>query len=203
MSLDLSAHQDILSALNHLRSISAMSSTWGDQTVLAIASILEALVHLRQSSSAESIEQAQRALAVARSLQLDPVVGGVHQLTVLTHFADLCCTLQKFEPTQAISKMQALQIALENVNDGQAWTQDGTFIIPIAHPATFRLATQSGIIRTDADGKLMLMFNWMPKEDIYILGFLLSSIAIAHRNSSDGQKAEQMLKEGIRAQESQ
>lgn len=180
-----------------------MASTWGDKAVLAFASIVEALIHLRESNSAESIEQAQRALAVARSSQLDPVVGTVPQLAVLTHFADLCCTFEKFDPTQAISKMQAIQATLEHVNDNQAWAEDGSFSIPMAHPETFRIATQSGVIRGEADGKHMLMFNWMQKDDIYVLGFLLSSIAIAHRNSSDGQKAEQMLKEGIRVQDSQ
>ncbi len=203
MCLDLSTHQDILSALSHLSSISAMASTWGDNAILAFASIVEALIHLRETSSAESIEQAQRALAVARSSQLDPVVGTIPQLAALTHFADLSCTFGKFDSTQAMSKMQAMQATLEHINDGQAWTEDGSFSIPIAHPGSFRIATQSGIIRSQADGKLVLMFNWMPKDEIYVLGFLLSSIAIAHRNSSDGQKAEQMLKEGIRMQESQ
>lgn len=180
-----------------------MSNTWGDKAILAIASIIEALIHLRESSNAESIEQAQRALAVTRSSQLDPLVGAVPQLTALTHFADLCCTLEKFDPNQALSKMQAMQASLENLNDGQAWTKDGSFSIPINHPAAFRITTSSGVVRSESNGNLKLMFNWMPKEDIYILGFLLSSIAIAHRNTSDGQKAEQMLKEGIRMQESQ
>ena len=189
--------------MTHLKSIQVLSSTWGDKAVLATACVLEALVHLQISSSTESIEQAQRALAIARSSQLDPAVGAVPQLTALIQFADLCCTLEKFDPNQAVPKMQAMQAILENVKDGQAWTEDGSFHIPIAHPGTFRLATQSGIIRSEPDGKLMLMFNWMPKDDIYVLGYLLNSIAIAHRNTSDGQKAEQMLREGIRTQEGQ
>ena len=203
MSLSLSTHQDILAALSHIRSISALSSTWGDQAIFATAAVLEALTCLRESNNAASIEQAQRALANARSTQLDPVVGAVSQLTALTQFADLCCTLEKFDPNQAVSKMHAMQATLEKVNEGQGWTEDGSFAVPIAHPAVFRSGTQSGVIRSSTDGSLMLMFSWMPKEDIYNLGFLLSSIAIAHRNASDGQKSEQMLKEGIQMQESQ
>ena len=180
-----------------------MSSTWGDHAISTMASIVEALIHLGESNNAESIEQAQRALANARSSQLDPVVGAVAQLTVLIQFADLCCTLEKFDPSQAVSKMRTMQATLEKVNERHGWTEDGSFAVPIAHPAVFRSAIQSGIIQSGADGNLTLVFNWMPKEDIYNLGFLLSSMAIAHKNSSDGQKAEQMLKEGIQMQESQ
>ena len=201
LALDLSTHQDNLSALSNLKKIQVLSSTWGDKAILAIACVLEALVHLHESSSAESIEQAQHALAVARSSQLDLTVGSVPQLTALIQFADLCCTLEKFDPTQASSKMQAMQAILEKVKEGHSWTEDGSFAIPIAHPGTLRLATQGGLLRSEADGRLLLMFNWMPKDDIYVLGYLLNSIAMAHRNSLDGQKAEQMLREGIRTQE--
>ena len=203
LSISLSNHQDIISALGHLRNILAMSSTWGDQAISAIASTLEALIYLRESNSAESIEQAQCALANARSSQLDSMVGAVSQITALVQFADLCCTLEKFDPNQAVSKMHVMQATLEKVNEGHGWTEDGSFAVPIAHPAVIKPATQNGVIRSSSDGSLILLFNWMPRGDIYNLGFLLSSIAIAHKNSSDGQKAEQMLKEGIQMQESQ
>lgn len=179
-----------------------MSSSYGDKAILAIAATLEALTHLRESSSAESIEQAQRALAAARSSQLDPVVGGIPQLAVLTHFVDLCCTLKKFDPAQAVSKMQAMQKMLETVDTGHSWTDDGSFAIPTMYSGTSKVRTNSGIVRSQTDGTLVLMFSWMPREDIYVLGFLLSSLALAHRNTTDGQKTEQMLKEGIRMQES-
>lgn len=198
LHLELSSHQDLLSGLTQLKSIINLSSRYGDKTILAIATTLEALTCLKVSSDVESIEQSQRALAAVRSLQLDPSMGELHQLTVLTSFADLCCHLQHFDPVQAMSKLQIMQTALKTVEESHTWTADGSFAIPI--PATRMLSckSQSGIIRNHDDGSLVLMFNWMPKEDIYTVGYLLSGVAMAHRNTTDGQKAEHMLEEGIR-----
>lgn len=198
LHLELSSHQDLLFALTQLRSIITLSDGYGDKTILAIATTLEALTCLKVSSNAESIEQAQRALAGVRSLQLDPAIGELHQLTVLISFADLCCHLQHFDPVQAMSKLQIMQTALKIVEESHAWTADGSFAIPIPAARLLYCKTRSGIIREKDDGSLVLMFNWMPKEDIYTVGYLLSGVAMAHRNTTDGQKAEHMLEEGIR-----
>ncbi|KAL8943933.1 MAG: hypothetical protein Q9216_000745 [Gyalolechia sp. 2 TL-2023] len=196
LSLKLSSHQDVLSAFAQLRSISALADQLGDKAILAIASTLEALVHLRESSSAESIEQAQRALALARSLQLDSTIGQMSQIVVLINIVDLSCSLQHFDPSQAVSKMQAMQASLESHND--TWHGDGSFLIPVKSQGASRAPNGNGIVRMGSKGSLSIMFSWTPWADIYALGYLFSSMAIAHRSTSDGLRSEHMLEEGMR-----
>ena len=198
MHLELSSHQDLIAALNVFKSIISLSSSYGDKAILAIGTTLEALTCLRISGSAEYIEEAQRALAVVRSLQLDPAIAELHQLTVLTSFVDLCCQLQQFEPHQAISKMQIMQNALKTVDSSQLWTDDGSFAIPIPIARMSSCKSQTGIVRRRNSESIVLMFNWMPKEDIYNVGYLLGGASMANRNTVDGQKSEHMLEEGIR-----
>ena len=198
MHLELSSHQDLIAALNVFKSIISLSSSYGDKAILAIGTTLEALTCLRISSSAEYIEEAQRALAVVRSLQLDPAIAELHQLTVLTSFVDLCCQLQQFEPHQAISKMQIMQNALKTVDSSQSWTDDGSFAISIPIARMSSCKSQTGIVRRRDSESVVLMFNWMPKEDIYNVGYLLGGASMANRNTVDGQKSEHMLEEGIR-----
>lgn len=200
LSLQLSSHPDILSAFAQLRSISALADQLGDKAILATTSTLEALIHLRVSSSAESIEQAQRALALARSLQLDPAVGEMSQILVLINIVDLSCSLQHFDPSQAVSKMQAMQASLENRNNN--WREDGSFLVPVKSQGASRAPNGNGIVRMGPKGSLSVVFSWVPWSDIYALGYLFSSMAIAHRSTSDGLRSEQMLKEGVRCLDS-
>lgn len=194
--LKLSSHQDILSALSHIRNLSAIAEKSGDKAILTVASTVEALIHLRASSSAESIEQAQRALATSRSLQLDPQVARIPQIVVLTNIVDLSCSLQQCDPAQSVNKMQAMHASLESQSD--SWHPDGTLLVPVQSHESSKTPGGYGIVRKDPQGSLAIIFRWTPWEDVYALGFLLSSIATAHKNTSDGLKSEQMLKEGIR-----
>ena len=198
MHLELSSHQDLTAALNMLKSITSMSSTHGDKAVLAMSMTLEALACMKLSSNAEYIEEAQRALAGVRSLQLDPTIGELHQLTALVSFVDLCCQLQQFEPHQAISKSQIMQNALKTVDSSESWTDDGSFAIPMTIARMPSCESQAGVIRRSNNDTIVLMFNWMPKEDIYNAGYLLGGASIANRNTVDGQKSEHMLEEGIK-----
>lgn len=198
MHLELSSHQDLIAAHNLFKSIISLSGSYGDKAILAISTTLEALTCLRISSSAEYIEEAQRALAVVRSLQLDPAIAELHQLTVLMSFVDLCCQLQQFEPHQAMSKMQIMQNALRTVDSNQLWTDDGSFEIPIPIARMPSCKSQTGVVRRRNSDSIALMFNWMPKDDIYNVGYLLGGASMANRNTVDGQKSEHMLEEGIR-----
>ena len=203
LHLELSTHQDTSAALTQLRSIVAMSNDYGDKAVLAVASTFEALTCLRQSSDAESLELAQRALASVRGLQLEPAVEGLPQLAVLTSFVDLCCHLQYFDPTQVWPKLQIMQNAVKSIDEGQTWSNDGSFAIPISTSQMLSCNSDEGVIRKIQNGSLALMFNWIPKEDVCTIGFFLSAVAMAHRNTTDGQKSEKMLHEGIQRQTSE
>ncbi|KAL8687469.1 MAG: hypothetical protein Q9224_005143, partial [Gallowayella concinna] len=194
--LKLSSHQDILSAFAQLRSIAAIADNLGDRAILAIASTIEALLHLRDSSSAESIEQAQRALATARSQQFDAQVRAIPQIVVLTNIVDLSCSLQQCDTSQAMKKMQATQASLESPNN--AWHPDGLLLIPVQSHDVSRTPSGTGVVRRDSQGSLCIVFRWAPWKDVYVLGYLLSSTSTAHKNTSDGLKSEQMLREGIR-----
>lgn len=202
LSLECSSHQEAIPALSHLRSIFATAHKYGDTAVGAIAMTLEAVIHLGEPDSSESIEQAQRAIALARSSQLDPAVGGAPKLVALTHFVDLCCTLRRFDPNQVTAKMQAMQATLEILRESPSMTDDGSLSVPINHTKGTQHRSQNGAVRNGQDGTQHLMFDWIPIHDVYALGFLLSGICVAHKNSSDGHKAETMLNEGIRLQES-
>ena len=198
LHLELSSHQDLGAALSQLKHILYLSTHNGDKTIMCIATALEALTSLKLSTDAESIEQAQRALAGVRSLQLDPKIRQMHQLAVLTSFVELSCHLQNFDPGQALSKMQNMQNILRNLDESRYWSEDGSFAIQIPNARMPSCKSPSGIVRKEEDGSLVLMFNWAPREDIYTVEYLMSGVAMAHRNMLDGQKSEHILEEGIR-----
>ena len=202
LALELATHLDTLSAISHLKIVSDVSKRHGDKAILTMATTLEAMTYLRQSNNTENIEQAQRALAVARSQQLDPAVSSLPQLAAFVQCVDLCSTLQRLDPGQAVLKMHALQTTLESLPERHSLTEEGLFAISIAHTGSSATKSSTGVVRSMSDGSTELIFNWMPREDVYTLGCLLSGIAITHRNTTDGQKAEQMLKEGLRSQNS-
>ena len=197
LHLELSTHQDLLSAISQLKFITTLSNDYGDKTVLAVATASEALTYLRVSNNSENTENAQRALATVRSLQLEPKVGRLHQLAVFTSMVDLCCLLQNFDPMQALAKMQIMQTALKSIDESDAWT-DRSFAIPIPSDRMPSCNARSGIIRKENDGSLVLLFDWVSKDDIYDLGYLLSGAALSSRNAGDGQRSEHMLEEGIK-----
>ena len=198
LSLEISSHQEVVSALSHLRSISATAQNFRDTAVGAIATTLEALLHLRDSGSAESVEQAQRAIAIARSSQLDPALKDIPKLVAMTHFVDLCWSLRRFDPTQAMSKMQAMQATLEVLREPQSLADDGFLYVPVYHRIQMAFGNHNGAVRKGQDGTQLLAFEWIPNQDVFGLGFLLSGICMAHKNAADGQKSEGMLHEGIR-----
>lgn len=198
LHLELSTHQDLLLALSQLKLIVLLSVDYGDKTVLAIATASEALTYLRISNDSENTENAQRALATVRSLQLDPKVGKLHQLAVFVSIVDLCCLLQNFDPTQALAKIQTMQTALKSMDESEAWT-DRSIGVPIPHARMPSCKARNGILREQEDDDLLiLMFDWVSKDDIYDLGYLLSGVALSSRNAVDGQKSEHMLEEGIK-----
>ncbi|KAL6719632.1 hypothetical protein ACLMJK_001553 [Lecanora helva] len=198
LHLRLSTHQDVQSALNQLKQVAMVSNDLGDKPVLAVATIIEAMTYVREWTDEESIEQAQMALAGVRKLQFDSEIAKLHQLHVLTSIVDLCCSLHCFDPAQASAKVQAMQAAMKNVDSSRSWAADGSFVIPIKSERISSCNTQQGILRKEHDGSLALTFNWMSKDDAYCLGYFLSGIATAHRNTQDGHKSERMFEEGIK-----
>lgn len=203
LSLELSTHQDTVSALGQLKLISILSSQYEERSIFATAAILEAMISLQQSNNADNYEQAQRSLAAARSCQLDPTVGSLPHLGAFMHFVDLCSALRNFDPAQAASRVQAMQAIIEAPAANDIWAQDGSFAIPIRCPGLSVTSSTGGVVRNLPDGSVILMLKWIPRQDISTLCFLLSGVALSLRNTTDGQKAERFFREGLRHVDSQ
>jgi len=199
--LKIASHQESLVAINHLKITSNLASRSGDHAISAIASTMEAMTHLHRLNSAESIEQAQRALAAGRSSQLDPACNGIPQLTSMMHFVDISCSLQQIDPPHAMAKMQALHQTLDTSQMDPNWTDDGLIHVPIS-PGTAKSLHDSGVtggvLQVNSNGAVNIRINWLPKEEVYALGYLLSAAVTDHRNASDGQKSEKYIKEAKR-----
>lgn len=184
-----------------MRIVASQASNRGDNAISATASAIEALSYLHRSNGPENIEQAQRALAAARGTQLDPAAQGIPQLAAMTHFVDLCCSLQQSDPLQGLTKMQAMQSFLDSSLEHSNWADDGVFHIPISQDTASILqcgGSAGGVIRVNSAGHLTLAVVWMQKEEVYALGYLLSGAASFHRNAVDNERAERYLTEGIR-----
>jgi hypothetical protein len=159
---------------------------------------MEALAHIHRSNSAESIEQAQRALAAARSFQLDDSSQHIPQLTSMAQYIDICCSLQISDPKQALVKAEALQKTLDTYLTDPNWTTDGLIHVPMSLPTANSLhdcGSSGGVIQLSPTGAAYLIINWLPKDEIYALGYLMNGAVYCHRNSVDGEKSEKFLKE--------
>ena len=205
--LDVSLHlenathsrRDLKSALSMLKAIISTSERYTDVTIFALASILKAWVCLKGFNSEESLEDAQTSLASARSLQTSPLMFRLHQLSYLAAFVDLCCYLQHFDPLQCMEKMHVLEMAQKLSSDSQSWMADGSFYVPLRRERMAHCRRTDGVVRLADDGSLLLLFNWMPREDMYSVAYLLSGLAFAHKNSAEiYSKSEHLLQDGIK-----
>ena len=197
LHMELSSRQDTNSALAQLRLIASLAQGNGDKIVLAVAATMEALIALRDFEGSDGFEQAQRALAGVRSLQLEAEVNGNPQVTALTLLTDNCCHLQLFNPAEALSSMANLQKALDNQSENTGWDSHGSFAVPLSSISGSSIGNESGFVRRQKNGSLALVLQWLPKDDIYNIAFLLFGLNLAHKNTQDGGKAEKFLTEGI------
>lgn len=199
LSLDLASHQETSAALQNLRKISFMASSRGDVAIVVTAAILEALTHIRCSSSAESIEHAQSALATARSYQLHDTLRQLPQLSAMVHFVDIFCSLQAFDPVQALAKMQAMHSFMAPGPSDSDWNDDGSFAVPLTQPALpQKELVPRGVVAKDDQGRDVLWFKWLSRSDVYALAYFVSGAVSSHRNAWAGQKAEKYFREGLR-----
>ncbi|KAI9832514.1 MAG: hypothetical protein M1819_004303 [Sarea resinae] len=198
LSIESTSHQEVLTAFQHLRAISGKARERGESAVFVLCAVLEAIGHLR-SPAGDSIEQAQRALAAARSQQLDEVTKSLPQIVAITHFLDVSCSLEEANTTQATNKLAAMQTMLDQASPDVHWGDGGSFSVPLKQRASPNVASDAGgVLQKSDDGQDMLAFSWLPKNDVFALGYFLSGVTMSYRNSTDGQKAEKYLLEGLR-----
>lgn len=201
LHLETATRQDLTAALAQLRAISHLASEHGHKSILATATTMEALICLRVANGLEMFETVQRALATVRSLQLDPAIGDDPRLKILIAFVDISCHLQQVNINQAFQSYNNVQNLLDSANKSSEWEGNGTFIVPLSDANLPPITINEGVIRKRGDGSAVLLLNWMPKDDIYNVGYLLNGITLASKNAIDGHNSERMLLEGVKQQQ--
>lgn len=203
LCLQAGGHQNVLNALQQLKSISSAADKHGDICIFVIAAAFEAVVHLREGG-ADSVEQSQHALASARRYQLQVRSSETVQIRALLDVVDLACSLQAHQTADQIQeKMHAMQDIMDDSDDATTkdslWNKDGTFTVPINHNVDMRLIeTTSGIFQADSNGRALLTFSWLSKRDLYMLGYFLSGITALQTKPPSDEKASNYLKEGLK-----
>ena len=201
LHLGLSSSHGLLEARNHSQHITKKARNHGDKAVMAMATMMEAMVYLKEPGDSDGFEQAQRALASVRSLQLDPAITNIPQLTAFISFVDLSCHLQRFYPEPAYNSMRNMQKTLAQLVEGDKDVLDGTLSLPVSKGKMISPSTETGIVRRKPDGSMTLVFNWMPNDDIYNVGYLMSGIAMAHKNTVDRHNFERFFSQGLQDQQ--
>jgi hypothetical protein len=199
-SLSLSSSptsHDFHNATSQLEKICTVANSNGDYAIYAFGSVMQALVAL-QASNPDSIAVAQRTLANARQLQLNPDFAEQAQIQILMEFIDLDCSLQEGILPPIEQKMKSMQEILYKRIDDLTWNDDGTIYLLVSRQSLHGVAPQEGGTIIERNGKTYLPVRWLPKTTVEAIGFLFSATSVAHKNASDGGKAEKYLNEGLR-----
>ena len=186
-------HHDIHAAVQHLRAVTELAEKQGDSAIRVTSSTCEALMHIF-SGTVESIEQANHALASARSLQLDTNLSNIPQIWALLDCVDLACSLLRYSHEEAKDKMSTMQKLLDDLYENAAWPDDGSLSIPLrcGHDGSLT-ATTGGIFTRDKNDNDFLLLQWLSKRDLYVVGYIMSSIATQLRNASDSKAQSYLL----------
>lgn len=107
--------------------------------------------------------------------------------------------MRRDEFDQAGEKIKALHAVLDNHSDDKFWTYGNRIVIPISSRSASAVATNGpsgGIIQSDAVGRPSLLIAWLPKDEVYTLGYMMSAAVAINRNAVD-RKAEEYLKEAL------
>lgn len=196
LSLASSAPGEVHSATIQLDKIATLARQYGDNSVLATAAVLEALLHL-SSSSHDAVTATQTALAKARSLQLDPNVVKIPQITILIEFVDLSCSIRDSDIGQMEKKRKMLHHVLYEAIDNPNWRDDNFIYIPASQRSMAGIQLQGNGHVIGRNGQYFLAFPWLGKEEVEALGFLFSADSCAYKNGADGGKAERFAASGL------
>jgi hypothetical protein len=195
--LSIGSQQEIHSSVTQLQKIGAIATQQGDYVIFAFAALMESLIHL-QSSSPDSLDSARRALASTRQWHRNPEFASDPQMQILMEFVDLCCSRQEMNLDQITSKLLHMQQTMDQIVDDLNWQDDGTLYLPMSKRSASGVPLSNSGLVSERNGKPVLTMRWLSKGDTYALGYLLSAVCVAHKNASDGHKAEKFLEEGLR-----
>ena len=99
---------------------------------------------------------------------------------------------------QITSKLLYMQQTMDQIVDDLNWQDDGTLNLPMSKRSASGVPLSNSGLVSERNGKPVLTMRWLSKGDTYALGYLLSAVCVAHKNASDGHKAEKFLEEGLR-----
>ncbi len=196
LSLSMPSHQELVAAVHQLQKIADVARRRGDEAMFAFAGVTEALAYL-QGSSPDSIDQAQRALATTRQFQLDQDIARIPQIQVLLQYVDLCCSLRQSNLEQIGQKLATMQQIMDQVVDDSNWLDNGTIFLPLTSKSVRGIPSMGGDIVHEQKDRHVLTLTWLPKKDVYTIGYLLSAVATGHKNAQEDHKAELFLDEGL------
>lgn len=189
------SRQDSCAAIALLAQTSTFAVQYGHFAIASFAKTMEILSSLCASQHGRTEDTIGESLLSARQLLLKADPKHASGLQFLIAAVEMAAFLACPDPALAAQKLQDLHQALESVRDDSSWSEDGTLLIPFASQGH---GTERGPLLQLPSGLLALKTIWLTKEGAYSLGFLLSGIALAPRNSTDGQKSEKMLLQGLR-----
>ena len=195
-SLASSAPGEVHSATVQLEKITVLAKQNSDVAVLAFAATLEALLQL-SSSSHDAVTAAQTALAKARAMQLNPDVESNPQLSILTEFIDLACSVRESNIAQTEAKRKIVHDVFNTASESPNWKDDGSILIPVSKRTMAGIQTQSNKHVIERNGKFYLAFSWLSKDEVEALGCLFSAESSAYKNGSDGGKAGRFVEAGL------
>ncbi|EHY56642.1 hypothetical protein HRR83_002275 [Exophiala dermatitidis] len=196
LSLASSSPGEVHGAVVQLEKIASLARQNGDSSVLAFAALLEALLHL-SSPAHDAVTATQMALAQVRSLQTNPNVEKIPQMTVLMEFIDLSCSVRAADVAQMEKKRKQLHTVLYESIDSPNWRGDGFIRVPVSKRSLAGIQLQADGHIVERDGKYFLTFSWLGKEEVEALGFLFSADSCAFKNGADGGKAERFAQSGL------
>jgi Cohesin loading factor len=198
LSLQMAQTQETLTALSQLKVISSLSNGRKDHAIASVANGMEALIQIHRSTCSESIEQSQHALASARSTQLNPQATNIHQLATMMYFVDVLCSVYHASQNEAQAKMTEMNTFLDQRKEDPAWKVNGEFLVPLGENTSQQsqnIASESGVVHMDANGNLFLRLQWLPKDEIYTLAYVISAAVVMPKNPLDGHQAEIYLQQ--------
>ena len=195
--LSAASVRDLHNAIHHMEKLSDSANANGDRPVAAFAEVVSSSLYL-QTSNPDAVSSSQQALAKARALSTSEEVSSLSQIMLMMEFVDLCCSIQECNHVQCDEKRRRMQDVWTAIVDKEGWIRDSDMMfLPIKKSSLRGVQLQLGGLVREKDGKYLLPFSWLETNDAEAWGFLLCAITKAHKNASDGGKAEQFIEHGL------
>lgn len=191
ISLLFSNRSNTKNILRDLAKASAMAKRLRDPSIGALASVLKALLHL-QNRTTNWLDDAQHAIAAARSQQLSASKLGLTQLETMIYILDISCSLNPYDYKQAKQKIQAMHDYFKSTP--QIKQNHNILSVPVSGKDEQLTLESAGVFARSESGQTCLSLAWISPSELYVLGSLVSGLALWCRNPSE-RKAEMFFRD--------